>query len=196
MYQNKMIAKNVTTRVLALSGSLRYGSYNTALIHAAAKLAPIAMELVCFSELDLMPLFNPDREHENIPVLQRLKQEIKKSDGILISSPEYAHGISGVLKNTLDWLVSGDEFPYMPLALANTSPRASHGQLALREVLKTMSGTIIDAATITVPLLGTDLNAEKIIAHDKMAQYIRGKLMVFRDSIIAHHKLNAMDAAT
>ncbi len=185
-----MVTKNLTTRVLALSGSLRCGSYNTAFLHAAIKLTPTAMELVFFNELDLMPLFNPDREHENIPVLQRLKQEIKRSDGILISSPEYAHGISGVLKNTLDWLVSGDEFPYIPLALANTSPRACHAQLALREVLKTMSGTIIDAASITLPLLGTDLNAEKIIANREMAQYIRDKLTVFRDSIIDGRKLN------
>ncbi|VAX00941.1 NADPH-dependent FMN reductase [hydrothermal vent metagenome] len=173
-----------TTRVLALSGSLRYGSYNTALINAAVKLTPTAMDVVCFDELDLIPLFNPDREQENIPVIQRLKFEIKKSDGMLISSPEYAHGISGVLKNTLDWLVSGAEFPYLPIALVNTSPRASHAQLALREVLSTMSAKIIDAATMNLPLLGTDLDAEKIIADEALSLYITDKLTVFRDCII------------
>ncbi|MFV1983112.1 MAG: NADPH-dependent FMN reductase [Thiohalomonadales bacterium] len=171
-------------RILALSGSLRKKSYNSALINAVAKLAPNRIKIVIFDEMDTLPLFNPDRESENINVIRKLKNELKKSNGLLISSPEYAHGISGVLKNALDWLVSGDEFPYIPVALVNTSPRATHAQIALREVISTMSGNIIESASMVVPLLGTDFDANAIINDDKISQYIIKKINIFKDEII------------
>jgi len=103
-------------RILALSGSLRKKSYNTAILHAASKLAPAGMEIVVFNEIKNLPLFNPDREDDNILVVNKLLKEVEISNGLIISSPEYAHGISGVLKNALDWLVSSEQFPYIPVA--------------------------------------------------------------------------------
>jgi len=64
-------------RILALSGSLRKESYNTALINAAANLAPIGIDVVVFDEMELLPLFNPDRENESINVVKKLKAELK-----------------------------------------------------------------------------------------------------------------------
>lgn len=113
-------------KLLALSGCLRKTSSNTAAIIALGKLAPCYIEIKTGNIGDL-PLFNPDREDEDIPTLETLKASIKESSGLIIASPEYAHGISGPLKNALDWLVSGAEFPYKPIMLINTSPRASHG---------------------------------------------------------------------
>lgn len=173
-------------RILALSGSLRKKSYNTALIKATAKLSPAGVEVLVYSGLGLFPLFNPDRENETILPVKKLQQELQRSDGLIIASPEYAHGISGVLKNALDWLVSGAEFPNMPVALFNTSPRATHAQAALRDVITTMSGNIIEEATMTVPLLGTDLDVHGIINNNDMSQYIVEKMAVFRDSIITN----------
>jgi len=177
-------------RILALSGSLRKESYNKALINAVAKLAPTGIEVVVFDEMDLIPLFNPDRENENISTVRNLKKELKISNGLLISSPEYAHGISGVLKNALDWLVSGDEFPYLPVALTNTSPRATHAQIALREVLSTMSANIIESASMIVPLLGTNLDVNGIIDNDEISQYIIEKLNKFKEVIIKCGQIN------
>ncbi|VAW60889.1 NADPH-dependent FMN reductase [hydrothermal vent metagenome] len=170
-------------RILAVSGSLREKSYNTALINAVAKLAPNDIEVLVFDDMNSIPLFNPDRENENISAVTNLKKALKKSNGLLISSPEYAHGISGVLKNALDWLVSGDEFPYIPVALANTSPRASHAQTALREVISTMSGVIIENASITVALLGTELDENGIINNSEISQHIIEKLNIFKTHI-------------
>ncbi len=102
------------TRILCLSGSLRKSSYNTALIKAISKLAPDEIDIVVFTEMGGLPLFNPDREEENISEVERLRSEIKEADGLIIASPEYAHGISSVLKNALDWLVSEETFPSMP----------------------------------------------------------------------------------
>ncbi len=173
--------KNI--RILALSGSLRKDSYNTILLKAVAQLAPNGVEVIIFNEMDLIPLFNPDRENDDIQVITKLRKELKKSDGLFISSPEYAHGISGVLKNTLDWFVSGEEFPYKPVALFNTSPRASHAQLALREVISTMSGTIIESASISIRLLGTRIDVDDIVNDSNMSADIIHKIKLFRDSI-------------
>lgn len=170
-------------RILAISGSLRKGSYNTALIRALSKLAPNDMDVVVFDELHLIPLYNPDRENEKISAVMKLKTEISQSDALIISSPEYAHGITGVLKNALDWLVSGDEFPYIPVALTNTSPRATHAQLALREVISTMSGKIIEEAFISVPLLGTVLDENGILSDTEISQYLKDKLNIFKNNI-------------
>jgi chromate reductase len=111
-------------KILALSGSLRKKSYNTAAINALEVLAPRHVEIK-LGEIGDLPLFNPDRENEYIPSLKKLKSSLNESSGLILATPEYAHGISGPLKNALDWLVSGIEFPYKPIMLINTSPRAS-----------------------------------------------------------------------
>ncbi len=173
-----------TIRILGLSGSLRKESYNTILLKAVAQLAPIGMELVIFDEMELIPLFNPDRENDDIQVISQLRNELKMADGLFISSPEYAHGISGVLKNTLDWLVSGEEFPYKRIALFNTSPRATHAQLALREVISTMSGTIVESASISINLLGTSITVDDLVNDADMSADIIRKIKLFRDNIV------------
>lgn len=159
-------------RVLALSGSLRKASYNSAAIKALQLLAPVNIEVMIGSIAGL-PLFNPDREGENIPTVSELARSLRLSDGLIIASPEYAHGISGPMKNALDWLVSGVEFPYKPIMLINTSPRASHAQEALKEVLKTMSGTIIEESCVSIPLLSSELDADGIIENKDISGILK-----------------------
>ena len=155
-------------KLLALSGSLRRTSYNSAAIRALQLLAAPTVK-VQIGAIDTLPLFNPDRENEAIPALVELKAQISDSHGLVIATPEYAHGISGPMKNALDWLVSGAEFPYKPIMLINTSPRAHHAQAALREVLTTMSGVIIEKASVSIPLLSSRLDAPGIVADTDMA---------------------------
>lgn len=155
-------------RLLALSGSLRRLSYNTAAIGALMRLAP-ADVLIEQGRIDGLPLFNPDREGEVIPALAELKASLAAADGLIIASPEYAHGISGPLKNALDWLVSGAEFPDKPIMLINTSPRAFHALEALREVLTTMSAVVVEKAFVAIPLLGSGLDAAAIAADPNLS---------------------------
>ena len=171
-------------KLLGISGSLRKGSYNTAVLNATTRLLPTNINMTIFSSMEQIPLFNPDREQENIAAVEELKNALKNVDGLLIASPEYAHGISGVLKNTLDWLVSGEEFPYLPVALFNTSPRATHAQVALREVLTTMSARLIEGASISVPLLGTELDSDAIVKHPEISNTIQQAMANFRTAII------------
>jgi chromate reductase len=143
-----------TITLLALSGSLRRCSYNTVTLDALAELAPEHIQIT-IGDIGNLPLFNPDREDESIPEVSQLKAAVGESSGLIIASPEYAHGISGPMKNALDWLVSGDEFPYKPIMLINTSPRATHAQAALTEVLTTMSGNLVEDAYVALPLLSS-----------------------------------------
>ena len=165
-------------RILGLSGSLREASYNTAAIEAIQVLAPSNVVIDICSIADL-PLFNPDREGERIPSLDKLVQALKNSDGLIISSPEYAHGVSGPMKNALDWLVSGVDFPYKLIMLINTSPRASHAQESLREILKTMSGIVVEKASVSIPLLSSDLNVSGIVKNIEISNALMAGLKKF-----------------
>jgi len=169
-------------KILALSGSLRKHSYNLAAINALKVLAPSHVELIVGNIGDL-PLFNPDRENETIPPLDKLKKSLDESSGLILATPEYAHGISGPLKNALDWLVSGVEFPYKPIMLINTSPRASHAQTHLREVFITMSGNIIEKAYVSIPLLSSGLDSDGIIKNNGIASVLQAGLKSFCDEI-------------
>jgi chromate reductase, NAD(P)H dehydrogenase (quinone) len=165
-------------KILALSGSLRQKSYNTAALEALSEIAPKGVEFI-FGRIDQLPLFNPDLEGESVPALQLLKSQLATASGLIISSPEYAHGISGSMKNALDWLVGGSEFPSKPIMLINTSPRASHALAALKEVVITMSGNLIESACVSIPLLGSDLDKKGILANSGLCNILRDGLTVF-----------------
>ena len=90
--------------VVGFAGSLRRGSYNRALLRAATELAPPALHIV-IHELDGIPLYNGDIEAAGAPPnVVQLRDAIRQADGLLIATPEYNHGVPGVLKNAIDWL--------------------------------------------------------------------------------------------
>jgi NAD(P)H-dependent FMN reductase len=93
------------TRILGISGSLRTGSFNTALLHAAQSLVGPALQLEV-ATLHGIPLYDADLERrEGLPAaVTALKEKIVASDGILLATPEYNNGIPGVFKNAIDWL--------------------------------------------------------------------------------------------
>ncbi|MEO8153384.1 MAG: NADPH-dependent FMN reductase [Rhizobacter sp.] len=134
--------------VLTLSGSLRRASLNTAMLTMAAHCAPPGLRVSRPRGLGDLPLFNPDLEVHEPPAVARLRDDIAKADALLIASPEYAHGVSGVMKNALDWMVASAVFVDKPVVLWNASPRASHALAALRETLAVMSSRLIAAANL------------------------------------------------
>lgn len=152
-------------RILAISGSLRAASSNTRLIEALPALVPPGVEVVVWRGLGGLPYFNPDLDGDTPPkAVAALRAEVGRAQGLVICSPEYAHGVSGAMKNALDWLVSSLAFPAIPLALVNAAPRAVHAIAHLRETLTTMSAALVEDACVTVPLQGRDLAPEQIPA--------------------------------
>ncbi|GAB6147354.1 NADPH-dependent FMN reductase [Desulfocicer niacini] len=91
-------------KIIGISGSLRKGSYNTALLRAAEQILPAGVEMEIFT-CDGIPLYNSDVDvAEKPPAVKRLRDAISNCDGVLFATPEYNHSIPGVLKNTIDWI--------------------------------------------------------------------------------------------
>lgn len=113
------------TSILGISGSLRKGSYNTALLRTAQKLLPGVLQPGDISDV---PLYDGDIESAGVPdAVLRLKQQLAESSGLLLASPEYNNSVPGVLKNTIDWLSrpSGslkNVFRDKPVAVMGASP--------------------------------------------------------------------------
>lgn len=118
----------MTIRIVGLSGSLRRGSFNTALLRTAAGLMPAASELAV-NTLHGIPLYDYDVEAAQgiPPPVAALKDAIAAADGLLLVTPEYNHSIPGVFKNGIDWLSRPPEdsdrvFARKPVAVIGASP--------------------------------------------------------------------------
>lgn len=169
---------------LAISGSLRHRSSSTALLRAAALLASPGTRLIPFDGLGSLPPFNPDLDRDPLPAaVGTLRARVAAADGLVLCSPEYAHGIPGVLKNALDWLVGGIEILAKPVALLNPSPRAIHAQASLVEVLRTMGAHVVPQSLVTVPLIGWNPDAASIAAVPELAQLVRGSLAALVEAV-------------
>jgi NAD(P)H-dependent FMN reductase/RimJ/RimL family protein N-acetyltransferase len=162
-------------RILAIPGSLRAGSTNLLLLETAALLAPADMRFEIFAQLGDIPLFNPDRT-DVPPAIAALRTSIDKADAVIVSAPEYAHGLPGALKNALDWLVSGIELSGKPVALFNASARSVYAQAALREVLVTLGASFLDPACVTIPLTADSRTPQQLAADPVIASPVAAAL--------------------
>lgn len=170
-------------KILALSGSLRAASLNSALLRATARLAPADCRVTVYTALGSLPLFNPDLESAPPPGVRALRAAVADSDALVIASPEYAHGVSGVMKNALDWLVSDPCMVGRPVALVNASPRAHHGRDALAETLTTMSARLVPQACVSVALLGSGLDEEGMVHSPEVAAAVATLLRALRAAL-------------
>ncbi len=175
---------NQTIYLLGISGSLRKHSSNTTLLRAAQHLTSKGVELILYKDLAALPHFNPDIEESTLPLsVSKLRHHIQKADGLIISTPEYAHGVPGSLKNALDWLVGGSEFVDKPVALLNASSRSLYAQTSLIETLKTMSGDVVEEACVTIDLMGKHLNEASILAKPELSALLQNALNRFAQTI-------------
>ena len=93
-----------TYRIAGIAGSLRRGSLNRALLRAAQETAPARLR-IDIHDIAAVPLYNQDVEEQGVPTgVSALREAVRGADGLLIATPEYNHGVPGVLKNTIDWL--------------------------------------------------------------------------------------------
>ncbi len=170
-------------QVLALCGSLRKASLNAALLRAAARIAAPDADIEVADWLGRLPLFNPDLEAESPLAVQALHLAVAHADAILVATPEYAHGVSGSIKNALDWLVSFEPFIHKPVAVINASPRAHHADDALRETLRTMSAGLVGERSFALPLLGAQLDEDAMAASPAVAAVVAEALAALRAEI-------------
>ncbi|TGS12465.1 NAD(P)H-dependent oxidoreductase [Mesorhizobium sp. M2E.F.Ca.ET.209.01.1.1] len=167
--------------IIAISGSLRAASTNSALLAALAANAPDDCRVQVYDGLGRLPIFNPDDEGERTPPeAAGLIEMITRADGVIVSCPEYAHGVPGGMKNALDWLVSRDAAVGKPAMLVHASPRSLYAREALAEVMRTMSFALYEERALEIALLGKKpAEMEAILAEDANRQAMREAVQGF-----------------
>jgi NAD(P)H-dependent FMN reductase len=152
-------------RIVAVSGSLAARSSNAALLRTAHRIVPDGAELVDSVSVGDVAHFNPDLDRDGAtpPAVSEFRAQIQGAAGVLIASPEYAHSLSGVLKNALDWLVGTGELYEKPVAVLCASPRPTggvYGREALERTLEAQGAIVVASATVGV--VAADKGADEL----------------------------------
>ena len=163
-------------KILAISGSLRDASYNTALLRAAAKLAPEGVELELWEGLKAVPPFDEDDEVNGVPAgAVELHRAIAGADALLFSTPEYNSSIPGVLKNAIDWASrpkASAPIRNKPAAVVGASTGmfgAVWAQAELRKVLASAGARVLDGE-LPVPASHTRFDADGRLNDDEIRE--------------------------
>lgn len=170
-------------RILGISGSLRAGSFNTALLRAGQQLAVPGVELE-LATLHGIPLYDGDLEaREGLPpAVQALKARVLASDALLLATPEYNNGIPGVFKNAIDWLSRGTPdipavFGGRPFALIGASPGGFGSVMSQAHwlpVLKTLGVQLWAGNRLMVSRAGQAFNANGELIDQKVREQLAG----------------------
>jgi NAD(P)H-dependent FMN reductase len=155
-------------RIVGISGSLRAGSSN----HALLRMAPLLIDsisLTIYDGLARLPHFSPDLEADPPAEVRAFRELVKSANGVIISSPEYVHGIPGSLKNALDWLVSSGEFINKPLVLWSASPSgAEFAHPQLLEICRTMTANVLVEASMKIPRARQAFDADGRLINEQL----------------------------
>jgi chromate reductase len=185
-----------TVRIIGISGSLRKVSFSTALLKVLAERAAPAIDLEVIT-LEDIPFYNEDLDIDpGIPAVVALKRMIAESDGVLFSTPEYNHGIPGVLKNTLDWLsrpVFESCFKGKPVSIITSSKAFTGGvraQYQLRETLISMHAHLVMGPEVVVG--GVHRNfADETYKDEAGLQFMLKSLERLRETAVGRREMAA-----
>jgi chromate reductase len=170
-------------RILGICGSLRKASYNRRLLAVAREELPEGAQLEV-ADLAGIPIYDGDVEKEGLPAsVQRLKQQIRSADALLIVSPEYNYSIPGVLKNAIDWCSRPPQenpFREKPLAIMGASAGllgSSRAQYHLRQVAVSLDMHVLNRPEVMVGQVETKFDAEGKLTDAKTRELVH-RLMV------------------
>ncbi len=180
-------------KVLGISGSLRRGSFNTAALREAMRLAPAGM-LIELADIGEIPLYDEDVYAQGFPpAVEHLREQIRAADALLIATPEYNYSVPGVLKNTIDWVSRPPEQPFAgkPVALLGASAGrfgTARAQYHLRQ-----SMVFLDMRPLNRPelMIGT---AQKLfdeqgnLTDEATREHLRGLLVALQAWTLEHRK--------
>lgn len=177
-------------RILAISGSLRRDSHNSALLRAAADLLPPDVELPLHGGLKAIPPFDEDDLIDVPDAVQRLRDEVEVADAVLISTPEYNHSIPGQLKNALDWLsrpLAESPLRNKPTAVIGASTGmfgAVWAQAEARKVLAAIGARVLDRE-LPVPGADEQFHPDGRLSDQELEREIADVLEVLCDLVAA-----------
>lgn len=185
-----------TVRIVGISGSLRMASFSTSILKLLAERAAPAIQIQVVT-LESIPLYNEDLDTKpGIPAVADLKRIITESDGVLIATPEYNHGVPGVLKNALDWLsrpVFESCFVNKPVSIISSSLAFTGGvraQYQLREALISMHAHLVMGPEVVLAGIHTKL-AEDAYQDEKGLEVMLRSLNRLRDEVLARRPVLA-----
>lgn len=153
----------------ALCGSLRKGSLNAALIEAVAGFGLCQVERIS----TILPPFDPDLADDAPTDVLAFRAALQRADAILISAPEYAMGIPGVLKNAIDWTVGSCEFAGKPVALITCSALGEIAHHAMLEILRVLEARITPETTLLVSHNRTKIRGDGIFIDAAAERQVR-----------------------
>ena len=169
-------------KVLAISGSLRKASYNTAALRAAQEVAPDGMAIEIVSIADI-PFYNADVQEQGFPgAVMALAEQIRAADAVLIASPEYNYSTSGVLKNTIDWLSRVPQQPFAgkPVAMIGASMSllgAARAQYHLRQMFVFLDALPVNKPEVFIAQAQNRFDAEGRLTDELTRGFIRQLLV-------------------
>lgn len=170
-------------KVIAISGSTREKSINHSLIKALASLVDQSIAMTIYNGIGNLPQFNPDHDNEQVdPVVTDFRQQLDCADGVLICTPEYAHGVPGALKNAIDWTISSSQFPHKPTLLITASTGGHYGHRALLETLIAIEAKNIEKLQMVIPFAKTKISME-IITDEETLTNIKSLLADFIETM-------------
>lgn len=147
--------------ILVLNGSTRAKSTNGLFIEAIIRMAGERARFTILPSIADLPHFNPDLDVDPAPpAVAHFRDLLRRSDGLLICTPEYAMGVPGSLKNALDWTVSSADLRQKPIMLVTASLSGEKAQASLLETLVVLEGVITPATTALVQFARTKVDAE------------------------------------
>jgi chromate reductase len=190
-----------TYRVLMISGSLRRGSTNTALLRTAQVVAPEEILAVLYNGLDALPAFNPDQDADPLASeVAATRAAIRAADALLISTPEYAGALPGALKNLLEWAIGDAETGSIyekPAAWINASASPTGARDAhefLRKVLGYAHAAVVDDACLHLPVIRGAVNAEGTIEDPEIRSGLRRALAALVSRAVVRRSQQTLEA--
>ena len=167
-------------KIVAISGSLRAASTNSALVRAIAALAPENVRVTVYEGLADLPHFSPELDGGDLPMpVKELRGLLGEAGGALICTPEYAFGMPGSLKNALDWLVSSGELWRKPVAVLSASPSANGGDkahAACRLTLTALEAHVVEEASLIIAFSRTKVKPDGEVTDTETVQALQASL--------------------
>ena len=171
-------------KIVAISGSTRKNSTNHLLLQAIARLTTADFGMLFWEGLPDIPPFNPDEDNDTPPPsVQAFRQLLKEADGIIICTPEYAHGVPGSLKNAIDWTVSTADFSGKPTVLITASTDGKYGHPALLETLRVIEAKNVEQLQLLIPFARTKVSAAREITDEPTLKEIQQLMAAFKQTI-------------
>ena len=170
--------------LLLISGSLREGSTNSAMLRTAQAIDP---ETERFTAMGALPHFSPDDDVDDLPAaVVELRAAVGRVDAVLVCTPEYAGALPGAFKNLLEWLVGGGEAYRKPIAWINVSgPAAPSGGAdahdSLRKVVGYLSMEIVEEACVRIPVARDAVGEDGLIADSAIREPLVAALAALRE---------------